>query len=488
MPSAANISADARLVDAAYWVAFEAERARVLRRRMVWCMSILLGILAFSALGTVFELQEYIEGKGTPRDVIVMGVLDDVALVCLVVATMLYVLAGKPNRRRLVWAITISTIAMTAVATYFEIRRAMEYPTSFLGEPMVVPDPRPVAWNWALFAYWLLITVPLLVIPMRFGESIRLIAGCCVVYVGVCIWTIGGTPGLIAGHAALAILGAIPAAGFSHWRFLRFDAQFQHNELKGRFGELSAELSQARTLHEALFPAPIDDGPVRIRYVYEPMREIGGDFLFVRRVEGGPMFVVLIDVSGHGVPAALAVNRLHGELVRMFGAAGRAAGGAQSMSAAEVITNLNEYVHLTLADQCVFATAVCLKIDRGSGGGSLEWANAGHPPALVRSGAGALHRLEPTATMLGVLEPGVFACESRSMPIAPGDRIVAYTDGLPETRDAEGAELGMKRVEEIVGRAESDIRAALTTAAAAHRVGRLADDMLVVEVELMGTG
>jgi hypothetical protein len=118
---------------------------------------------------------------------------------------------------------------------------------------------------------------------------------------------------------------------------------------------------------------------------------------------------------------------------------------------------------------------------------------------MLRSRAGTLHRLEPTATMLGVLAPEAFEPGARRMAIVPGDAIVAYTDGLPETRDGEGREFGIRRVEEIClsaageggeGDGGTRLAAALVEEAARHREegARVTDDTLVVEISLMGRG
>ena len=107
-----------------------------------------------------------------------------------------------------------------------------------------------------------------------------------VVYVALIVFQGGAGVAVGFEYGALALAAVVPGMAFSAWRYARFDAQFRHRDLQGRFGELSKELGHARRLHEALFPAPIEDGPVRVRFVYEPMREFGGDFVFVERESG----------------------------------------------------------------------------------------------------------------------------------------------------------------------------------------------------------
>src|SRR5437868_15261651 len=93
---------------------------------------------------------------------------------------------------------------------------------------------------------------------------------------------------MFVGYAAIGML-------WSGWRYRVFDYHFRaenlrekYNDLSGEVKEISAELTHARRLHEALFPQEIRSGAVRVAYRYEPMREIGGGRLDNNREgEGG---------------------------------------------------------------------------------------------------------------------------------------------------------------------------------------------------------
>jgi len=121
----------------------------------------------------------------------------------------------------------------------------------------------------------------------------------------------------------LSPLLGVPGTLICWWRHSRFRDKFHYSMLRGRYGEFKQELTDARRIHEALFPSPIADGPIRMDYIYEPMRQIGGDFLFTRYVDRGEhsgiLNLVLIDVTGHGLTAALTVNRIAGDLLKTLG-------------------------------------------------------------------------------------------------------------------------------------------------------------------------
>jgi len=284
------------------------------------------------------------------------------------------------------------------------------------------------------------------------------------------------------------ILGVgLPGLAVAWWRQSRFNESFTNRAVRERYGELSAELSTARRIHDRLFPAPVRDGPLRVEFAYEPMRQIGGDVLYVRRAPPGgpeaPLDLLLIDVTGHGIAAALAVNRLHAELNRIYGVDPSAAPGA-------VITALNSYVCLTLAAEGVFATAVCLRADTAAN--TLAYANAGHPPPFLSGGDATVpRRLDSTTFVLGAVDGDAFAADEAIVPFRPGDAVLAYSDGATEARIAGGRMLGIAGLESLAAMpdapdapdASTDTRAAALLAAVQRlRAGPPQDDMLIVHL------
>lgn len=271
----------------------------------------------------------------------------------------------------------------------------------------------------------------------------------------------------------LILLAGAPGVIISALRDSRFREMVGLRVISGRYAEMERDLAYARRVHERLFPAPITQGPVRLAFQYEPMRQIGGDYLDAVRGPTGATLVVLIDVTGHGIAAALAVNRLHGELKRLL-AADAGAGPAQ------LLAGLNAYVALTLADEQIFATGLAVRIDPAAG--TLTYANAGHPPMLVRRGA-TVEQFEPTGPMLGPFLPEEYQIEEARLTLTPADRVLAYTDGATEARSAAGLELDVRGVCEAFAEAPTDLDAMVAAVRArvdAHRAGPAEDDVLLV--------
>ncbi len=200
--------------------------------------------------------------------------------------------------------------------------------------------------------------------------------------------------------------------------------------LNQRYGMLRQELAYARQVHEALFPAPISSGELCFTYRYEPMRQIGGDYLYTKQSDdGNQLSVVIVDVTGHGIPAALTVNRLHGEIDIAFAE-------DADITPGEMLERLNRYVHLTLAKHSIYATAVCIRVDYKRG--KVEYASGGHPPAFIRGIDGSLQDLDPTTFVLGACSDDDFDAAPIEVDFAPGDSLIAYTDGAIEARSLEG--------------------------------------------------
>jgi hypothetical protein len=270
----------------------------------------------------------------------------------------------------------------------------------------------------------------------------------------------------------------LPGLAVCGWRLRRHGRRFSFAMLGQQLGTLRQELGRARGIHESLFPAPYDDGYVRVGYAYEPMRELGGDFLHVHGSPGGLVHTALIDVTGHGLAAALTVNRLYGELERIRAESPDAAPAA-------VLGLLNRYIGLTMARHNIFATAAVVTLDPYLG--RLLWASAGHPPLLLRGANRAVRDLPSTGLMLGAVLDEDYDVEQHSVELSPGDVILLFTDGAYEARNRAGLQLGLRRLRELLEEAPpaDGWPQALWRGVGAHRAGRTEDDILIAAMTFL---
>jgi serine phosphatase RsbU (regulator of sigma subunit) len=280
-------------------------------------------------------------------------------------------------------------------------------------------------------------------------------------------------------YAVTSLCAVMPGIGIAYWRHNRFAQEFTLKAVSGRYGEMRRELTGAQRIHEQLFPQPEVRGSVRFDYRYQPMRLIGGDYLYARFIATDDrhepqLLCLLLDVTGHGIPAALTVNRLYGEIERLVAE-------DPGILPTALMRALNRYCFLTLSDHSLFVTAVAFRLDHATG--RLHYANAGHPPAFLRCG-GEVRELEPTAMVLGVAKDLDVEVEDASVSFGPGDAVIAYTDGAMETRDRQGRMLNVDGIRSAVIAAVGEVPVChqVLTAVGRHRFGPLTDDTLIVEI------
>ncbi len=247
---------------------------------------------------------------------------------------------------------------------------------------------------------------------------------------------------------------------------------------------MEQELSGARRVHDSVLPKPRTIGQIRFGYAYEPAREIGGDLVFVHPRKPDPdrpdepMSLVVLDVAGHGIAAALTVNRIAGELERIFAE-------QPDISPDRLIRLLNRYAYLTLARHNAFVTGFAVRVNIDAER-PLQVCGAGHPDAfLCHTDGRETSRITSEAMMLGVLPPESFDAPVSCYSFEDGDALVLYTDGAAEARNIDGDMLRVDGVCDIAAQAVRDEAqvdrwpAAMLDRVALHRNGPPEDDTLV---------
>jgi sigma-B regulation protein RsbU (phosphoserine phosphatase) len=200
--------------------------------------------------------------------------------------------------------------------------------------------------------------------------------------------------------------------------------------------DVEQELSNARRIQFAILPesAPDFEG-VRVAMRYQPMTSVAGDF-YDFQVSGDLLTILVADVSGHGVPAALVSSMM------------KVCFAAQKMNAsnpAAILSGLGLMLRGSLGGQ--YVTAACATIDRKSR--VITYSGAGHPPAiLVRGEEGAAVFLDRNGLFLGPFPNAEY--ENMSTPFRRGDRLFLYTDGVTEAYDSAGEEFGRERLRQFL--------------------------------------
>ncbi len=222
--------------------------------------------------------------------------------------------------------------------------------------------------------------------------------------------------------------------------------------------KLDAELSVARTIQQSLLPESGGTWPgfVAVSH-FEPVAEVGGDFYDILPMPDGRTAVAVGDVAGHGLPTGLVAAAAKASLVTFV---------EMGVSGPEICAKLARR-SLRGRDRRLYMTLSLFAYDAARHSGVLT--NAGHP-APYRVSAGRVERLALPAFPIGLIEQKEYP--SREFSFAPGDRIVFFTDGIPEAVDSGGEPFGYERLEELLARESSrtgdELLRAILEAVSAH--------------------
>jgi hypothetical protein len=206
---------------------------------------------------------------------------------------------------------------------------------------------------------------------------------------------------------------------------VRYTAEFRQRQ-----ASLELEFQNARELQQVLVPETFPALPgFALTSAYRPAQEVGGDFFQIIPVEGGSTLVVIGDVSGKGLKAAMAVSFIVGTVRAL---------AETTSSPAQILAGLNRRLSGRL--QGGFATAIALRLDRN---GACTLASAGHPGPFVNDQEIRF----PGVLPLGVTPTAVF--EETRLQLSERDQLALYTDGLLEARSQNGELYSFERLRDL---------------------------------------
>ncbi|MGC0773893.1 MAG: SpoIIE family protein phosphatase [Candidatus Acidiferrum sp.] len=206
-----------------------------------------------------------------------------------------------------------------------------------------------------------------------------------------------------------------------------------HKEIALQFHQQEKEVAEARSIQEGLLPKVIPQLPgYEIAGAWQPAQNIGGDYYDVLAFEEATLGLCIADVAGKGLPAALLMSNLQAAVRGL---------ASPSLPPDGLCTRLNSLVcHNTGNDR--FITFFYAELDGPAR--ILRYSNAGHNAPIVLHRDGSHERLEAGGGVLGVFPHQDFAAGAAQL--APGDRMILFTDGVTEASDRTGEEYGEERL------------------------------------------
>jgi len=198
--------------------------------------------------------------------------------------------------------------------------------------------------------------------------------------------------------------------------------RFLHREALEK-QKIDQDIAVAASIQQRILPASLPVvGGYDIAGVNIPSKSVGGDYYDCIPLADGRLALVIADVAGKGVPAALLVSSFHAYLSAYLEAA---------VPLVELATRLNRVIaHASTEDK--FITAFFALLDPATG--SVHSVNAGHNPVFLRRADGAIAELTLGGIPLGMIDMD-FPYQSESLVMGNGDRLLLYTDGIPEATD-----------------------------------------------------
>jgi phosphoserine phosphatase RsbU/P len=206
---------------------------------------------------------------------------------------------------------------------------------------------------------------------------------------------------------------------------------------------MKRDLEIAREIQSWLVPSHPPTVPgADIAFATRPQNSVAGDYYdaFFPNAEAGPegkLMLVIADVAGKSVPAALLMATLQASLRTIAG---------EGAPLAELVARLNRYACAHSLDGRRFTTAVLAEYDPQTR--RLTYVNAGHNAPILRRANGGLEKLDVGGLPLGIRSPGSY--ETASVDLQPGDSLIFYTDGVVEAFNEKNEEFGEDRWQSII--------------------------------------
>jgi sigma-B regulation protein RsbU (phosphoserine phosphatase) len=320
----------------------------------------------------------------------------------------------------------------------------------------------------------ILLSIPLFVAMVFFprrppDRDLRILRSGLVVFFIFVVYTNLVSLGLISGKSNLEFIGfSINLCCLGYVAL----ARAQRNE--ERLLALNKELEIARNIQAQLLPQKASVPGLVTASRYIPASSVAGDF-YDFLVKDGALGVLIADVSGHGVPAALSASMVKVAVRSQLERAG---------DPAAVLRGMNAILCGNLQGQFVSAGYLLLNPARSL----MRYAGAGHPPLLIwRSRQRQVESLEENGLLLGILPEAGYT--EKTAPLERGDRCVLYTDGLLEATCPAGEEFGPERLQHFLAEnaslAASAFCDALVQKLADWRgeTGQQQDDLTIVAVD-----
>ncbi len=225
-------------------------------------------------------------------------------------------------------------------------------------------------------------------------------------------------------------------------RRLQILLETQQEKIQEYHKAIERDLNLAKKVQDSLVPQYMDNGELAVGIEYLPMIGLGGDFADIYDNQKGNVFLTIIDVTGHGITAALMVNRLCSEIGKLV---------REELDPRQVLYELNHFFCDSFKSTGMFVTMMSVKIDLDLG--VLIYSGSAHPAGLLyQQQEKKLLKLQSQNAIIGFEESGLQSFKQGTVRFQKDDKIVLYTDGIIESENAQNKPFGLAGLRDTLSR------------------------------------
>lgn len=215
---------------------------------------------------------------------------------------------------------------------------------------------------------------------------------------------------------------------------MRLQIDAQRKEIQAHQEMIARDLKIATQVQQSLVPRPFIHPHLEVDVRHLPMIGVGGDFSDIYFDGHDWLYLSLIDVTGHGIPAALLVNRMSSEIRRLV---------REHPQPNALLHQFNSFVVDAFAGTGMFLTMFTCMIQLSSG--HVTFSGSAHPAAVLwRHGSKNFERLDSQNPIIGFDHIPLKQFKQSTVQVHPGDRLLLYTDGITEAESVNGGQLGIR--------------------------------------------
>lgn len=217
-------------------------------------------------------------------------------------------------------------------------------------------------------------------------------------------------------------------------RAMRMQIEAQRRELQIHQDMIARDLKLAGQVQLSLVPAPFQHERIEVAVRYKPMIGVGGDFSDIYFDGERQLYLTVVDVTGHGITAALLVNRMANEIRRLL---------RERLEPRIVLHQFNNFICESFAGTGMFLTMFICKLDLKNF--TLTYAGSAHPAAVIwRKHEAQFEKLDSQNPIVGFDQAEEERFTQNVTQLTARDKLLLYTDGIIEAENAEGKALGLR--------------------------------------------